>query len=112
MINTHLLSRQHDIGGEGHTMKQELGNFQSVEQMDGRNGPVKNQFIIQTDKGLVFQSYQTIIAAKIQGKVYLDQSSWDYSVTTGKYRNLFLRETKAETERKIKNGEYILCDLN
>ena len=93
-------------------MKNELGNFQSVDQMDGRHGSVKNQFVIQTDKGLVFQSYETIIAAKIAGKVYLDQNSWDYSVTTGKYRNLFLGETKKETEQKIKNGEYILIDLN
>jgi len=93
-------------------MKAELGNFQSVEQMDGRNGPVKNQFIIQTDKGLVFQSYSTVIAAKIEGKVYLDANSWDYSVTTGKYRNLFLGESKAETEKKIKNGIYQLVNLN
>ena len=72
-----------------------LGNFQSVSQFNGHNGAVKNQFIIQTDKGLVFQSYNT-----------------DYSVTTGKYRNQFLGETKKETEAKIKSGEYILTDLN
>ena len=41
-----------------------LGNFQSVSQFEGHNGAVKNQFIIHTDKGLVFQSYNTIIAAK------------------------------------------------
>lgn len=93
-------------------MRKELGNFQSVEQMEGKNGPVKNQFIIQTDKGLVFQSYSTIIAAKLEGKRYLDSQSWDYSVTTGKYRNLFLGESKAETQKKIASGEYILCDLN
>ena len=89
-----------------------LGNFQSVSQFNGHNGAVKNQFIIQTDKGLVFQSYNTIIAAKISGKRYLDKNSWDYSVTTGKYRNQFLGETKKETEAKIKSGEYILTDLN
>ena len=31
---------------------------------------------------------------------------WDYSKTTGKYRNIFLEETKQETERKIKSGYY------
>jgi hypothetical protein len=31
-------------------------------------------------------------------KVYLDSNAWDYSVTTGKYRNQFLGETKRETE--------------
>jgi hypothetical protein len=89
-----------------------LGNFKSVDQFDGRNGAVKNQFIIQTDKGLVFQSYNTVIAAKIEGKRYLDAKNWDYSTTTGKYRNQFLNETKKETEKKIKSGEYIMTDLN
>jgi len=89
-----------------------LGNFKSVDQFDGRNGAVKNQFIIQTDKGLVFQSYNTVIAAKIEGKRYLDTKNWDYSTTTGKYRNQFLNETKKETEKKIKSGEYIMTDLN
>jgi len=95
-------------------MKILLGNFQKVEQFDGKNGVVKNQFIIQTDKGLVFQSYSCVVAAKVSGKIYLDANanSWDYSATTGKYRDQFLRETKKETEAKIKTGEYILTDLN
>jgi len=88
---------KHPAQWRGQTMKNTtlLGNFQSVSQFNGHNGAVKNQFIIQTDKGLVFQSYNT-----------------DYSVTTGKYRNQFLGETKKETEAKIKSGEYILTDLN
>jgi hypothetical protein len=94
------------------TNTQLLGNFKSVENFDGKNGKVKNQFIIQTDKGLIFQSYQSVIAAKISGKRYIDSNKWDYSVTTGKYRNQFLGETKKETEAKIKSGEYILTDLN
>lgn len=44
--------------------------------------------------------------------VYLDKQYWDYSKTTGKYRNIFLDESKAETQKKIDNGEYILTDLN
>jgi hypothetical protein len=44
--------------------------------------------------------------------IYLDRSNWEYSVTTGKYRNQFLMETKKETEAKIKSGEYALVDLN
>ena len=46
------------------------------------------------------------------GKTFLDKTYWNYSVTTGKYRNQFLGETKKETEAKIKSGEYILTDLN
>ena len=77
--------------------------------------PVANQYIIDMDSMEVFQSYSTIIAVKRYGKtpfIVLDADSWDYSVTTGKYRNEFLGERKAETLKKIKSGEYALADLN
>ena len=85
-----------------------------VQNMQSPNGnDVPNQFEIFTDEGVYFQSYSTLIAFKpYGGKVTLDRASWDYSRTTAKYRNLFLRETKKETERKIKSGEYLLADLN
>ena len=75
---------------------------------------VANQFEIRDDQGNVFfQSYKTIIAkVDRNGKTVLDKAKWDYSVTTGKYRNQFLGETKAETLKKIKSGEYTLADLN
>ena len=86
----------------------DMGQFIRVSQMDG----VNNQFAIQTSTGMIFQSYNSIIVFVSEGKVYLDASRWDYSNTTGKYRNRFLRETRKETERKIKSGEYILTNLN
>lgn len=46
------------------------------------------------------------------GKIQLDSQYWDYSKTTGKYRNLFLGEDKKATERKIASGEYELTNLN
>ena len=46
------------------------------------------------------------------GKIQLDEYYWDYSHTTGKYRNQFLGENKAETEANIKSGEYKLVNLN
>ena len=86
----------------------------SVQNMLGITGrPVANQFLIYTDQGVFFQSYRSVIAAKLyDGRILIDRDHWDYSVTTGKYRNEFLRETKKETEAKIKSGEYTLCDLN
>jgi hypothetical protein len=84
---------------------------------NNKGNRVKNQFIIFDDNGnQFFQSYNSIIV-KIsfengKRKVYLDAEKWDYSKTTGKYRNQFLRETKKETEQKIKTGEYILINLN
>ena len=74
---------------------------------------VVNQFIIRDGNDIYFQSYRAIIV-KIDnfGRVYLDQNFWNYSRTTGKYRNIFLHETKRETEKKIKSGQYILTNLN
>ena len=98
-----------------------------VENMKGRTGKsVANQFIIKEDINDLsgnctesFQSYGTIIAkrdkfrANVKSRqVWLDRDKWDYSTTTGKYRNQFLGETKKDTEKKIASGEYILTDLN
>ena len=63
-----------------------------------------------------FQSYQSVIAIKITWDdridITLDKYKWNYSITTGKYRNQFLDETEEETEKKIASGEYKLADLN
>ena len=63
-----------------------------------------------------FQSYNSVIVKKKwtrEGlRVSLDITKWDYSVTTGRYRNQFLGETKAETQKKLDSGEYELVDLN
>jgi len=86
-----------------------------ITNMLSSNGnEVPNQFVIKQDNGdVAFQSYQSIIAIKRNdGTIVLDINKWDYSVTTGKYRNQFLNETKKETLNKIKNGIYKLEDLN
>ena len=86
-----------------------------VEQITNSAGnKVKNQFIISTDDGIYFQSYDSIIAfqSNKKNKIYLDKLTWDYSTTTGKYRNQFLGEGIAETRKKIESGEYTLTDLN
>ena len=73
---------------------------------------VPNQFEIKSDNARYFQSYESIIVKIEGGKTYLDSQYWDYSKTTGKYRNQFLGEDKKETEKKIKEGIYILTNLN
>lgn len=83
----------------------------------GTGDAVANQFVItiDTEKGVkrIFQSYNTIIAVKDEdGKITLDENSWDYSITTSHYRNRFLNENTAETRRKINSGVYKLADLN
>lgn len=86
-----------------------------VKQMrsPNSNNYVANQFIIYTDDGTYFQSYNSIIAfCDKQGQTWLDKYYWDYSRTTSRYRNEFLGETTKETRAKIKSGEYKLANLN
>ena len=87
-----------------------------------RGNKIAKQFIIKGNGSITgtpfetFQSYDSVIATKAftdEGIIgTLDSNYWDYSVTTGKYRNQFLGETKAATQAKIDSGEYILADLN
>ena len=69
-----------------------------------------NQCIIRTEDGAFLQSYASTIAfiPNIgEGRIQLGKD-WERSPTTGKYRNIFLREKKPATEEKIKTGIYEL----
>ena len=80
--------------------------------ISSKGNAIANQFIISYGNTEIFQSYRSTIVKCEGSTTYLDARYWDYSVTTGKYRNLFLGETKKETIAKIDSGEYILTDLN
>lgn len=84
-------------------------NYKSISY--NGSGAIPNQFIIYGEDYTLFQSYSSPIALKKNGKVYIF-SDWDYSTTTGKYRNDFLRETKKETLAKLKSGEYIAVNFD
>jgi len=97
------------------TAKKRIINKIKVTNMrNGRGREVVNQFEITTPEGVYFQSYKSLIAfiPSDSSKVYLDKTYWDYSRTTGKYRNQFLREGIKETRGKIKAGLYELVELN
>lgn len=78
------------------------------------NREIPNQFIITDEENncIYFQSYQSIIVKKSIGHTFLDENYYNYSKTTSKYRNQFLNETTKEIENKIKQGIYILTNLN
>lgn len=74
---------------------------------------VTNQIVVESEGNTYFISYGTVIVRiAANGSVFLDEDYWNYSVTTSKYRNMFLNETTKETEKKIKSGEYSLISLN
>ena len=80
-----------------------LNNMVTVKNYEG----ALNQFLIIGDGYTLLQSYSSPVAMlTIEGEVYIFPE-WDFSKTTGKYRNLFLNETKKETQKKINSGEYV-----
>ena len=88
-----------------------------VRNLTSTNGnKIANQFeIIDNENNIIyFQSYRPIIVKHDMNlnQVYLDSYFWDYSTTTSKYRNIFLGEKKKDTQKKIKEGVYILTNLN
>jgi hypothetical protein len=92
-----------------------MKNIQVSNFVSNSGNEIPNQFKIRTNKGDYFQSYNSIIVfvPKDRNKpTQLDFYYWDYSRTTGKYRNDFLGENINETRRKIKQGIYKLTNLN
>lgn len=65
-----------------------------VSERSGRE--VANQFIIRDENRIVFQSYSSVIAVIDYSKNGAERLTlgrdWDYSNTTAKYLNQFLRD--------------------
>lgn len=84
--------------------------FIIIEKGEGWNG----NFI----KRETFQSYKSIIAVETRWQdhteIVLDETYWNYSVTTLKYLKQFLgtNYSKKEIEDRIKDGTYKLGNLN
>ena len=87
-----------------------------VSNMYSSNGnKVANQFVITLPENVtMFQSYNTVIAQNRNGKIILDSKALEYSATTTKYLKQFLgtTESKKQLQDKIKNGFYLVEDLN
>ncbi len=74
---------------------------------------IANQFLIKTNKGKYFQSYNSMIAfVPYHGLIQLDSIYWDYSRTTSKYRNRFLGLTTDQIKQRIKDKTIKLTNLN
>ena len=76
-----------------------------------------NQFVIHTNDGTYFQSYNTLIARKgfdylEDGNVVLQAGYWNnYSATTNRYLNMFLRtDGIAEIREHVASGKYVVSD--
>lgn len=85
--------------------------YNMTSERSGRE--VANQFTIESDNKIVFQSYSsTVVEIDTAEKTVTVHPHWDYSVTTGKYRNQFMRENgfynmdnKKDFENAMKEGK-------
>jgi len=87
------------------TLLKRLKGIPTVEALTSpRSGEaVRNQVVISMDNGEVFQSYDSTIARKHKGVVYLTKQ-WDYSVTTSKYLKQFCGYSAKEIKTELKNN--------
>ena len=78
-----------------------------VENIENNGRNVPNQFLIsyiENEKNYeLFQSYNSMIIKRENGKIIEVGSDWDYSRTTSKYRNLLTGMNKKEFEKMLKN---------
>lgn len=68
-----------------------------------------NHTIVNTNEGTMLTSYESniVFIPRDENIIYLG-SNWDYSRTTGKYRNMFLGYDKKELLNMIKNKTAII----
>lgn len=80
--------------------------------MNNNGNKAMNHFTIQDNGAVYLQSYDVIVV-KISGTdVFLDERYHNYSNTTTKHRNIFLKEDTKTINKKIKDGVYKLVNLN
>ena len=93
-----------------------MENYRVEQMINDRGNGAMNQFVIYADNKIIFQSYKSIIAVVNRANKSIELGAdWDYSVTTGKHRNIFFRDyanipdldTKKGIEKALKNG---LCN--
>lgn len=85
-----------------------LGTFISVRNTEGRNGEYNapNQFELKFENGRVFQSYDSFIAARLNGELYLSEDH-DYSNTTSAHTTRWTGFNTKERREGIECGKFI-----
>ena len=72
---------------------------------NGREVPNQIEIFYEKDNKYykIFQSYSSMIIKWENGRIIEVGSNWEYSKTTGKYRNLLTNTTKKEFEKMLQN---------
>lgn len=86
-----------------------LGNICRVSNLNSPRSwrPVANQYDLIHTYGRAFQSYNTLIAVKLGGTLYLSDYH-DYSNTTSKYATEWTGYNTRERREGLKDGRFVL----
>ena len=86
----------------------QLGAVRKVANLSSPRSwrPVPNQYDLVHENGIAFQSYETLIAVRLNGYLYLTDYH-DYSKTTSKYATQWTGHTTAERRAGLESGKFI-----
>lgn len=68
--------------------------------------PVANQYDLEHENGIAFQSYDSLIAVRMNGYLYLTDYH-DYSNTTSKYATEWTGYNTTERRKGLESGKFI-----
>lgn len=92
-----------------------MKDYPKVEQLtNDENRGITNQIVLKTDDAIYFQSYDSIVAKYSKDNILTLGCNWDYSRTTMKHLNRFIREYTrkniqgaSEIRKAIDNGQIL-----
>lgn len=86
----------------------QLGAIRKVQNLSSPRSwrPVANQYDLQHENGIAFQSYGSLIAVRMNGYLYLTDYH-DYSKTTSKYATEWTGLNTSERRDGLANGTII-----
>lgn len=89
----------------------QLGHIVRVSNLESpRSGrDVPNQYDLIHENGRAFQSYDSLIAVRVGGTLYLTDRH-DFSNTTSKYATEWTGLTTKERREGLKSGEFVLIE--
>ena len=89
----------------------QLGGPRKVQNLQSSRSyrDVPNQFDIKCENGTAFQSYSTLIAVHMNGRLYLTRDH-DCSNTTSKYATEWTGYSTKERRAGLESGEFILIE--
>ena len=85
-----------------------LGNIVRVTNLCSPRSwrPVANQYELQHENGSAFQSYDSLIAVRMDGTLYLTDYH-DYSNTTSKYATEWTGRNTKERRKGLQDGRIV-----